>query len=333
MRRRVVANVPWTLIGVFLALVVLTYVVSPHFFQVANISNVLRQSAIVGVVAVGMTFVILTAGIDLSVGSTVGLTAVAAAMLLNDGWPIAGMLPVLLLIGIGVGSVNGFFIAVLGIQPFIMTLASLVAIRGLALRLTDGSPQQFIGQGFFFDFFGSGGIGQLPGPLVVFALLAAIGWAVLRFLPFGRYIYAVGGSKEAARLSGVRTTRVVFTAYVISGACAAIAGWMTAARLSTAEPTGGTLLELDAITAVVIGGTSLMGGIGGMGGTLAGALLLAVIANVMNLMGISPFDQQIIRGLVIIVAVLAASNVIVNRVRAIFGRSSGGRPVEEAGAP
>jgi ribose transport system permease protein len=332
-------DIPWALLGVFAALVVLTYVISPNFFQVANITNVLRQSAIVGVVAVGMTFVILTGGIDLSVGSTVGLTAVTAAMLVNQGLPVPLVVLILLLIGIGVGAINGFAVAVLGIQPFIMTLASLVAIRGVSLRLSDGFPQQFIADGVLFDFFGSGGFGPVPGPLVVFVILAAIGWCALRFLPFGRYIYAVGGSKEAARLSGVRTTRVVIMAYVTSGACAAVAGWMTAARLSTAEPTAGTLLELDAITAVVIGGTSLMGGVGGMGGTVAGALLLAVIANVMNLMGISPFDQQIVRGLVIIIAVVAASGAIVGRIKGMtpsFGRlsSSTARPsTEEPNAP
>lgn len=323
------AKIPWTPLVLFTALVVVTFLISPNFFQIANISNVLRQSAIVGVVAVGMTFVILTAGIDLSVGSTVGLTAIAAALLINQGIPIPLVVLILLLIGAVVGAVNGFFVAILGIQPFIATLAMLVAIRGLGLRITDGAPQQFIGQGFLFDFFGSGGIGPIPGPLIVFAILAIAGWCVLRYLPFGRYIYAVGGSMEAARLSGVKTKRVVLMAYVISSMCAAVAGWMTAARLSTAEPTAGTLLELDAITAVVIGGTSLMGGIGGMGGTVAGALLLAVIANVMNLMGISPFDQQIVRGLVIIVAVILTSTAIVGRIRngmakRFTGRDQGG---------
>lgn len=314
-QRRILANIPWTPIVLFSALVIVTFLISPNFFQVANITNVLRASAIVGVIAVGMTFVILTAGIDLSVGSTVGLTAIAAALLINQGLPVPLVVLILLLIGAAVGAVNGFFIAVLGIQPFIATLAMLVAIRGLGLRITAGTPQQFIGQGFLFDFFGSGGIGPVPGPLIVFVILAIIGWCVLRYMPFGRYIYAVGGSREAARLSGVKTTRVILMAYVISSVCAAVAGWMTAARLSTAEPTAGTLLELDAITAVVIGGTSLMGGIGGIGGTVAGALLLAVIANVMNLMGISPFDQQIVRGLVIIIAVILTSTAIVSRIR------------------
>jgi ribose transport system permease protein len=331
-QRKVLANIPWTPLALFAALVIVTFLISPNFFQIANISNVLRQSAIVGVIAVGMTFVILTAGIDLSVGSTVGLTAIAAALLINQGLPIPLVVLILLLIGAAVGAINGFVIAVLGIQPFIATLATLVAIRGLGLRITDGAPQQFIGQGFLFEFFGGGGIGPIPGPLIVFAILAIIGWCVLRYLPFGRYIYAVGGSREAARLSGVKTRRVILMAYVISGMCAAVAGWMTAARLSTAEPTAGTLLELDAITAVVIGGTSLMGGVGGIGGTVAGALLLAVIANVMNLMGISPFDQQIVRGLVIIVAVIITSTAIVSRIRRGTTRRSSGAGERNPGA-
>jgi ribose transport system permease protein len=166
------------------------------------------------------------------------------------------------------------------------------------------------------DFLGSGGIGRVPGPLLVFAALAVAGGLVLRYLPFGRYVYAIGGSREAARLSGVRTSRNIIGAYAVSGACAGLAGIMTASRLSVGDPTAGNLAELDAIAAVVIGGTSLMGGVGGMPGTVAGALLLAVVSNLLNLTGVSPFDQQIVKGLVIVAAVLLAGQALRRRTSA-----------------
>ena len=196
----------------------------------------------------------------------------------------------------------------LKIQPLIMTLATMVAVAGLSLRVTKGGPQQFNNSDFTFQLLGSGGVFGIPGPFVIFAAVAAIGILVLRNLTFGRFLYAIGGSIEAARLSGVRTTRALVIAYAISGLTAALAGVMTASRIGTGDPTAGNLANLDAITAVVIGGTSLMGGVGGAVGTVFGALLLAVLSNVMNLVGISPFDQQIVKGAVIVVAVLLAVN-------------------------
>jgi ribose transport system permease protein len=211
-----------------------------------------------------------------------------------------------LLVGVGVGILNGIGVAVLGIQPFIMTLATMVAIQGLSLRLTNGGPQQFSNAAEIFQVIGSGNVFGIPGPFLVFVIVAIVGILVLRYLSFGRYIYAIGGSLEAARLSGVRTKRTLVMAYAISGLCAGLAGVMTASRLGVGDPTAGSLANLDAITAVVIGGTSLMGGTGGAVGTVFGALLLAVLSNVMNLIGISPFDQQIVKGVVIVIAVLVA---------------------------
>jgi ribose transport system permease protein len=302
-------------LAILVVLVALTGVIAPEFFKVSNLLNVGRQASIVGVIAVGMTFVILTGGIDLSVGSILAIGAVVMALMLDDGYPLAVTIPAVVAFGVVAGALNGVGIALLGIQPFIMTLATLVIGRGVALRITDGGPQDFLSTSGVVDFLGSGGIGRIPGPLFVFLALAALGWVVLRYLPFGRYLYAIGGSREAARLSGVKTSRNLIAAYAVSGACAALAGIMTASRLSVGDPTAGNLAELDAIAAVVIGGTSLAGGIGGMPGTVAGAFLLAVVSNLLNLTGVSPFDQQIVKGLVIVAAVLLAGQTLKRRGR------------------
>ncbi|WP_447946516.1 ABC transporter permease [Microbacterium lacticum] len=305
----------WLPVVIFIGVVVLVAVFVPAFFQPNNLLNVGRQSAIVGVIAIGMTFVILTGGIDLSVGSILALSGVTTAMLINNGMVVPLAMVIALVVGVAVGILNGLGVAVLGIQPFIMTLATMVAIQGLSLRLTNGGPQQFNNTADIFRVIGSGNVLGIPGPFLVFIIVAIVGILVLRYLAFGRYIYAIGGSLEAARLSGVRTKRTLILAYAISGLCAGLAGVMTASRLGVGDPTAGSLSNLDAITAVVIGGTSLMGGTGGAVGTVFGALLLAVLSNVMNLIGISPFDQQIVKGAVIVIAVLVAVQASRRRLR------------------
>ncbi len=314
----------WITIVIFIVLLVALAIFVPAFYQPANLLNVARQSSIVGVVAVGMTFVILTGGIDLSVGSILALSGVAMAMLINQGMVPGVAILIALLVGVATGIVNGIVVAVLKIQPFIATLASMVAITGLALRLTNGGPQPFNNIGDVFNFLGSGNVFGLPGPFLVFLIVAVIGILVLRYLPFGRFLYAIGGSPEAARLTGVPTRRTLVMAYAVSGLTAALAGVMTASRLGVGAPTAGGLANLDAITAVVIGGTSLMGGTGGAAGTVFGALLLAVLSNLMNLIGISPFDQQIVKGVVIVLAVLLAMQATRKRIsdrRGKLGRS------------
>lgn len=296
----------WITIVIFILLLVALAIFVPAFYQPANLLNVARQSSIIGVVAIGMTFVILTGGIDLSVGSVLALAGVTMAMLINQGLAPGLAILIALFVGVACGLVNGVIVAVLKIQPFIVTLATMVAITGVALRVTNGAPQPFNNIGDLFNFLGSGNVFGLPGPFLVFIIVAVVGILVLRYLAFGRFLYAIGGSSEAARLSGVPTTRTLLIAYAISGLTAALAGVMTASRLGVGSPTAGGLANLDAITAVVIGGTSLMGGIGGALGTVFGALLLAVLSNLMNLIGISPFDQQIVKGVVIILAVLFA---------------------------
>ncbi|CAM5396269.1 Ribose transport system permease protein OS=Leifsonia shinshuensis OX=150026 GN=HNR13_003502 PE=4 SV=1 [Leifsonia shinshuensis] len=296
----------WVTIVIFVVVVIAVVVFVPAFAQPVNLLNVARQSSIIGVVAIGMTFVILTGGIDLSVGSTLALSGVTMAMLINSGVDPSIAILISLVIGVLAGLVNGFAVAVLKIQPFIVTLATMVSILGISLRVTNGGPQAFDNSAAIFNFLGSGDVFGLPGPFLVFLIVAVAGIVVLRYFAFGRYLYAVGGSFEAARLSGVPTRRTLIIAYAISGLAAALAGVMTASRLGVGAPTAGSLANLDAITAVVIGGTSLMGGTGGAIGTVFGALLLAVLSNLMNLMGIGPFDQQIVKGAVIILAVLFA---------------------------
>lgn len=295
-----------SLILVAVALVA-TLILAPNFFDIPNLTNVTRQASIIGVVAVGMTFVILTGGIDLSAGSIIGVVGVTSAMLANDGLPPWAAMFAGLTIGLLIGVINGLGVTLLNIPPFIMTLAMLVIVRGLALRISEGSPQSFISDSGWWAFFGSGTIGPVPGPLIIFLVVALSAWLILRYTPFGRKVYAIGGNIEVARLAGVRVDRVRIAVYGISGVTAAIAGVMTTAQLSVGAPTAGNLAELDAIAAVVIGGTSLMGGIGGVIGTVLGAFLLAVLANLLNLLGVGPFDQQIVRGVLIVVAVVITS--------------------------
>ena len=293
--------------GILLALVVLLLVgwlTSDHFLQVDNLLNVSRQMAIVGILGIGMTFVILTAGIDLSIGSIVGVSAIATASSITKGVPW----PVSLLIGLAAGAVagaiNGLGVTKGKLQPFIMTLCMLVIARGATMTYADGKPIALGDRRHSLDWLGTGEFIGLPVPVWILAAMATTAAVVLRYTQFGRHVYAVGDNREAARLSGIDIDRVTFAVYVISGLCAAVTALIIVARLTAGEPSQGTGFELDAIAIVVIGGTSLFGGEGGIGGTLVGAAIVAVIANLLNLLGVSPFSQQIVKGLIILGAVL-----------------------------
>jgi ribose transport system permease protein len=277
---------------------------APEFFSVQNLINVARQAAITGIVAVGMTFVILTSGIDLSVGSILALCGLMFAILIkaDAGIPIA--ITVAMGLGVLIGIVNGVGVTFLAIQPFIMTLATMAIASGVALLISNGTPIAFDTSSGIVALLGNGNVGGLPGPVIVFVLVALAGVFVLRYLPFGRFVYGIGGGLEAARLSGVRTARVLIMVYSISGFCASIAGIITTCRLFVGHPTAGGFIMLDSIAAVVIGGTSLMGGRGGVIGTVAGVVLLAMVANLLNLLGVSPFNQQVAKGAIIILALL-----------------------------
>ncbi|WP_424768173.1 ABC transporter permease [Paenibacillus sp. sgz302251] len=299
----------------FFILLVFTIIWVPEFFNLQNMINVARQASITGIVAIGMTFVVLTSGIDLSVGSTLAIVGVSFAMLIQRGVPIWATILIVLIIGIVMGLINGVGSTFFGIQPFIMTLAVMAMGAGFALLLSNGTPQSFVLESNLLVFLGNGSFLGIPGPVWIFVIASIVAGTILKYLPFGRFVYGIGGSLEAARLSGVKTTRVLILVYVISGACAAIAGIITTSRLYVGHPTAGGFIMLDSIAAVVIGGTSLMGGRGSVAGTVAGVCLLAMVANLLNLIGVSPFNQQIAKGLIIIIAVLFTTPGLKDRIK------------------
>jgi ribose transport system permease protein len=293
-----------TLAGLAL-LVVLLWALSPHFLSVSNLSNVLEQTSINAVIAVGMTFVILSGGIDLSVGSLVALSGVALAAALQRGAP----LPVALLAGLGTGAVaglaNGLLITRGKLPPFIATLGMMSVARGLTLFVTDGRPISGFDAGF--RSLATGRVTGVPASVLLAGVLYVLAHLVLTRTRFGLYVYAIGGNEEATRLSGVAVRFHKTMVYVLAGLMSAVAAVILTARLNSAQPIAGMMYELDAIAATVIGGTSLLGGSGTIGGTLIGALIMGVLRNGLNLLDISSFLQQVVIGLVIIAAVLVDS--------------------------
>ncbi|MFQ5858988.1 MAG: ABC transporter permease [Anaerolineae bacterium] len=275
---------------------------SDRFLTVSNGVNVLRQAAINGIISVGMTYVILTAGIDLSVGAVLALANVVVADLLVRGGQPALAVLIGLAIGAGFGLGNGLFATRFGVPPFIVTLGSMTIARGLALTYTQGRP--VTGLPDSFRFIGTGTLGPVAMPIVLMALVFAVGYVVLNRTTAGAYVYALGNNPVAARFSGIPVNRYVTLVYVISGALSALAGMILIARLNSAQPTAGLGYEFDAIAAVVVGGTSLFGGEGGLGGTLLGVLIIQVLKNGLNLLNVSSFYQQVVQGVVIALALL-----------------------------
>lgn len=292
------------LIWVLVIMCAVAAFVSDAFLNPFNLINVLRQVALFGIVSVGMTFVILTAGIDLSVGSIVAVVAVTAAILLDAAVPIPLVIIAGLVIGSLIGAFNGAGITLGGIPPFIMTLGTMVMGRGLAMTISDGHPIHFRSVADQFSWLGQGHLLGLPVPVWVFAVVAAVAAGLLRFTAFGRNIYAVGSSPEASRLAGIDVKRTIFMVYLISGFLSGLTALIFISRLTVGEPVAGTGLELEAIAITVIGGTSLFGGEGRISGTILGAAIVAVLANILNLFGVSPFTQQIVKGAIIVAAVL-----------------------------
>lgn len=287
----------------FLLIIALGAVLSPNFMSERNVLNILRQTSMLGVVTVGMTFVILTAGIDLSVGMTLSLYSVVAAMLFADGagYPLAVVVVATLVLGIAVGAFNAAIIIWRGVAPFIVTLAMMAIASGAALTISGGKPIGGI-QGTY-AWLGAGSIGPVPVPVLIMLAAFVLGDFVLRFTPYGRQVYAVGGNEEAARLSGIPVNRVKLVTYMISNASAALGGIIFSARVTVGDPWAGRGLELDAIASVVLGGTSLFGGVGSLWGTLLGALIISMINNLLNLLNVSPYTQGIAKGCIILVAV------------------------------
>jgi putative xylitol transport system permease protein len=300
--------------GILIALVALCVVlsvISDNFLSSRNIINVLRQTSINGILAIGMTFVILTRGIDLSVGSVVALAGVVSASFATTsasgfipGAPYMPLIPLAVgvLSGVAMGALSGLAVARYAVPAFVATLGMLSAARGLTLIYAGGRPIPALTDGY--RWMGTGDIAGIPVPIILFALVFVISHFVLTRTRFGRHIYAVGGNPHAAKVSGLSVNRIRFCVYLISGALAGIAGMVLAARTGSALPQAGVAYELDAIAAVVIGGTSLAGGVGRVSGTVIGALLIGVMNNGLDLLGVESYYQQVIKGGLIVAAVM-----------------------------
>ena len=291
------------LLGLLLIVVVIT-ILKPSFLSTDNILNILRQVSISALIAFGMTFVILTGGIDLSVGSTLALTGAIAASLLAGGMDPILTICIALLLGAILGAINGVIIAKGKVAPFIATLATMTIYRGLTLVYTEGRPISGLGDAVTFQMLGKGYFLGVPVPVVTMIIAFFALWFIMHKTTFGRRVYAVGGNEGAARLSGINTDRVKIMVYSLTGMLAALSALILTSRLNSAQPTAGTSYELDAIAAVVLGGTSLTGGRGWIFGTLVGALIIGVLNNGLNLIGVSSFFQQVVKGAVILIAVL-----------------------------
>jgi len=294
----------WSHVLALLALVVAASLLSPYFLDLRNVMNVLRGASVLCIVAVGMTLVILSRGVDLSAGSILGMAGATLALVAAVDAKLA--IVAALAVGAAVGLVNGVLIAWLGLQPFIATVATLIATRGLVYIVSDGANIIVRDPPEWFEAIGSGHVGPVPIPILI-ALAVVVAFVfLLTQTPFGRHVYAVGANEEAARLYGVNVKRVKLAVYVISGMLAALASVMQVSRLTVAEPNAGQLIELDAIAATLIGGTTFDGGVGGVPGTVLGVLILAVLGNLLNLKGVSPFVQMVLQGVIIVVAVVVS---------------------------
>ncbi|MFC0201136.1 ABC transporter permease [Paracoccus rhizosphaerae] len=289
------------LVGLIVVSVLMGFA-SDNFFTIDNLLNVLRQVSVVGILAVGMTFVILTGGIDLSVGAVMALAGtMAAGVMVNMGLPGGVGLLAALLVGLGLGLFNGFMVAWGKMPSIIVTLATMGIARGLGLIYSGGYP--ISGLPGWVSWFGVGRIGIIPVPVIIMLVIYAVAWVVLQRTPFGRHVYAIGGNETAARLSGVRTRSVKLAVFAISGVTAALASIVLTGRLMSGQPNAGVGFELDAIAAVVLGGTAIAGGRGLILGTLIGAVLLGILNNGLNLVGINPYMQDVIKGLIILLAI------------------------------
>ena len=291
--------------GTFFGLVLIFAVfavLNPVFLTGPNLVNILQQSSINACIALGMTFVIISGGIDLSVGPTAAVAAIVGATLMIAGVPIPLAVMGAVFTGMACGLFNGTLVAVAGLQPFIVTLGALSLYRALALIFTGGNPIFGIPPEFRQAI--NGLVLGVPVPVIIVAVIAAALWVVLNRSPLGEYILAVGGNQEAARIAGVPVARTRITVYVLSGGLAAVAGLILTGRLGAADPTMGNLWELDAIAAAAIGGASLMGGKGSVVGTLMGAVILGGLRNGLTLMNVQAFYQLLATGIIILVAML-----------------------------
>lgn len=294
-----------SLIGLVLLIAVVS-IMSPSFLSTKNIFNILRQTSVNAIIAAGMTFVILTGGIDLSVGSILAISGAVCASLLASGQSIIVGIIAALLVGALVGFLNGFIIAKGKLQPFIATLATMTVLRGLTLVFTDGKPITLGSGKLAVDFgqIGGGMILGIPTPAIIMLAVFLVCAYILNQTKMGRYTYALGSNEEATKLSGLNTDKIKVWVYTISGILASIAGIIITSRLFSAQPTAGNGYELDAIAAVVLGGTKLAGGKGKISGTIIGALIIGVLSNALNILDVSSYYQMMVKGIVILIAVL-----------------------------
>ncbi|MDR0758908.1 MAG: ABC transporter permease, partial [Treponema sp.] len=290
-----------TFSGLFLLGAVFT-VLSPYFFSVNNLLTVATQTAVIAVIAIGQTYVLITGGIDLSIGSNIALCSMTAGLCMQANLPVFLCILAGLLTGVAAGAVSGTLIAFGKLPPFIATLGTMTVARGLALTLTQAIPISGLPKSFT-TFWGTGSTLGIPNPVIIMVILVLVFAFVLAKTKLGRHVYATGSNFDAARLSGVNTKRVLMMVYIFSGLLAAFAGLIMSARIISAQPASGDGYELDAVASSVIGGTSTMGGEGTVAGTFIGAFVIGVLRNGLNLIGVSPFIQKIVIGIVIVASV------------------------------
>ena len=293
-----------TVIALIILMAVIT-IINSNFLTANNLLNLLLQVTSNALIAFGMTFVILTGGIDLSVGSILALSSALTAGLLGSGMPVTLAILISLIMGCILGMMNGLLISYGKLAPFIVTLATMTIFRGATLVYTNGNPiTKGLSDTFLFQFLGQGYIVGIPFPVIIMFIVFIVLYVLLHKTAFGKSVYAIGGNEKAAYISGVKINKVKIIIYSISGIMASISGLIITSRLSSAQPTAGASYEMDAIAAVVLGGTSLSGGKGRILGTLIGALIIGVLNNGLNIIGVSAFWQQVVKGVVILIAVL-----------------------------
>jgi len=306
------------IIFVLIALVIIFSSLSPRFLMTDNIFNILRQVSIVGIISVGMTFVMITGGIDLSCGSIAGAACVGAAILMTE----YNMNPVLAcvlmcILGVVIGIANAYFISYLSVPPFIATLGMMTSVRGIAYIVTGGLP--VFGFNRAFTVLGQGYIGVIPIPVIIMAIVFVIGYIFLSQTRVGRHIYGVGGNEEVARLSGVNVKKVKLLVYSVSGFMSALAGVVLLARINSGQPNAGTGYEMDVITGVVLGGVSMSGGQGRIGMVIIGVMIMGILTNGMTMLSINEYIQQFVKGLVLIGAVAFDNFIKSQRAKQIIG--------------
>lgn len=299
--KKILNNKP--LLGLIVFSVIIT-IINPRFLSFNNVLNVLRQASVNAVISIGMTLVILTGGIDLSVGSILAICgAVCAKLMLAGINPILAIILTLVLGGV-IGAINGGLVSYCKLQPFIVTLVTMTFLRGATMVFSNGKPIPVRDGGAIFDGIGGGYLFNIPVPVYIEVGLFILVYFILKNLKFGRYIYAIGGNEEATKLSGINTNKYKSLVYAVSGFMSALAGIIVTSRLYSAQPTAGSGYELDAIAAVVLGGTSLVGGIGKITGTALGVIIIGVLGNAFNILNVPSYYQMIAKALVILIAVL-----------------------------